>query len=254
MSSRLSVTAAAVLVLAACSDGTGPATGSGVSLSFASDLTAVGVPAPGLFGGPMAGPITDGVNTLDLTSVQVVLREIELKRVEVTDCDVVPEPDGCESFETAPVLVDLPLDGSTSSDIPILIDPGTYDEVEFDIHEVTGNDDDAPFLLAHPELENKSITAEGTYNGVAFAFETNLSQEQKFDLVPNLVIGEDGAATNVTIRFDVSTWFVDGSGNLFNPATASTGQPNESMAEENIKNSIKAFEDRDKDGDDTDES
>jgi hypothetical protein len=254
MKNHMSITAAALLMLAACSDGTGPAMGSGVSLSFASDVTAAGAPAPSLFGGPMAGPITDGVNTLVITSVKVVLREIELERVEVVDCDVVPEPDGCESFETAPVLIDLPVDGSTSSDVSIMIDPGTYDEVEFDIHEVTGNDDDAPFLLAHPELENKSITVEGTYNGVAFAFETNLSQEQKFNLVPALVIGEDAPATNVTIRFDVSTWFVDEFGDLFNPATASTGQPNESMAEGNIKNSIKAFEDKDKDGDDTDES
>ena len=251
MKNNMSITAAALLMLAACSDGTGPAMGSGVSLSFASDVTAAGAPAPSLFGGPMAGPITDGVNTLVITSVKVVLREIELERVEVTDCDVVPEPDGCASFETAPVLIDLPVDGSTRSDVSIMIDPGTYDEVEFDIHEVTG--DDAAFLIAHPEMENKSITVEGTYNGVAFAFETNLSQEQKFALLPNLVVGEDAAATNVTIRFDVSTWFVDQLGDLFNPATASTGQPNESLAEENIKNSIKAFEDKDKDGDDTDE-
>ena len=252
MKKSMSITAAALLVLAACSDGTGPTTGAGVSLSFASDVTAAGAPAPSLFGGPMAGPITDGVNTLNITRVQVVLREIELERVEVIDCDVEPEPDGCEKFETAPVLIDLPVDGSTSSDVSIVIDPGTYDEVEFDIHEVTS--DDSAFLLANPTMENKSISVEGTYNGVAFAFETNLSQEQEFDLMPNLVIGDGDPATNVTIRFDVSTWFVDGTGSLFNPATASTGQPNESLAEENIKNSIKAFEDKDKDGDDTDES
>ena len=59
---------------------------------------------------------------------------------------------------------------------------------------------------------------------------------------------------SVTIRFDASTWFLDDNGLLFNPATASTGEPNESRAEENIQNSIKVFEDKDKDGDDLDES
>ena len=255
MSSRMSITAAALLVLAACSDGTGPTTGAGVSLTFASDLTAGGASAPGRFGGPMAGPITDvDGNVLDITRVQFVLREIELERVEITDCDVVPEPDGCEKFETDPVLIDLPLDGSTSTYISIVVDPGTYDEIEFDIHEVTGNDDDAFFLVDHPELDGKSIIVTGTYNTVAFTYETDLNEEQELQLDPVLVIGEDAPSTNVTLRFDVSTWFVDATGRLFDPATALVGEPNENLAEENIRNSIKAFEDEDRDGDDTDES
>ena len=251
----MSITAAALLVLAACSDSTGPTTGAGVSFSFASDVTAAGAPAPGLFGGSMAGPITDGVNTLNITSVQVVLREIELERVEVVDCDVEPEPAGCEEFEVGPLLIDLPLDGSTTSDISIVIDPGTYDEVEFDLHKVSSGDpEDAAFLLAHPDMDGKSIVVKGTYNTVAFTYETDLNEERKLDLVPNLVIGEDAPPTNVTIRLDVSTWFVGGSGSLFDPATAAKGEPNENVAKDNIKNSIDAFEDEDKDGDDTDES
>ncbi len=255
MKSRMFITAAALLVLAACSDGTGPATGGGVSLSFASNLTPGGAPAQSFFGGPMAVPITDGVNTLDITRVQVVLREIELERVEVTDCDVEPEPDGCEKFETGPVLVDLPLDGSTSQGISINIDPGTYTEVEFDIHKVSSDDvDDMAFLQANPTMEGKSIAVEGTYNGVVFNYETDLNEEQELALIPNLVIGEDAPATNVTVRFDLSTWFVDQFGDLFDPATAAKGEPNENLAKDNIKNSIEAFEDEDKDGDDTDES
>ena len=52
----------------------------------------------------------------------------------------------------------------------------------------------------------------------------------------------------------VSTWFFDGNGNLFDPATALKGQPNENLAKDNIKSSIDVFEDEDMDGDDTDES
>jgi hypothetical protein len=91
---------------------------------------------------------------------------------------------------------------------------------------------------------------------VEFTYETDLNEEQELPLNPALVIGEgaDASATNVTLRFDVSTWFVDGTGRLFNPATANVGGPNENLAEDNIRNSIRAFEDEDKDGDDTDES
>ncbi len=81
MRTKLSTTLAALLVLAACSDsdGTGPTTGAQVSLTFASNVAAGGAAAPSRWAGPMAAPITDvGGNTLDITSVKVVLREIEL--------------------------------------------------------------------------------------------------------------------------------------------------------------------------------
>lgn len=248
---RLFAIVVAALVVAACGDSTGPTTGTGVSLTLASDLSSGAAPTSGAALAPSRAPITDGTNTLVITSVQVVLREIELKTVETQDCDVTPEPPGCESFESDPVLVSLPVDGSTSQAVSITVPAGTYDEVEFDIHEVS--DADGAFLTANPTMEGISIVVEGTYNGSDFTFETNMSQEQKFTLAPNLVVGDEDPATNVTIRFDVSTWFRDEVGDLFDPATASTGQPNESVAEENIQNSIKAFEDRDMDGDDTDE-
>jgi hypothetical protein len=257
MKTRMTITAAALLALAACGDGdgTGPTTGAQVSLTFASNEAAGGAVAASRFAGPMAVSSTVGASTLDITSVHIVLREIELERVEVTDCDVEPEPDGCEKFETGPVLIDLPLDGSTSTDFSIAIDPGTYTEIEFDIHKVSSDDvEDMDFLLANPTMEGKSIRVEGTYDGANFTYETDLNEEQEFDLIPNLVIGEDAPATNVTVRFDVSTWFLDGNGNLFDPATANKGGPNENLAKDNIKNSIEAFEDEDKDGDDTDES
>jgi len=249
--SRLTHILAVALVVAACGDSTGPTAGTSVSLTMASDLASGAAPAAGIAAAPARAPITDGVNTLEVTSVQVVLRQIELKSVEVADCSVEPEPAGCEHFRSDPVLVDVPVDGSTDQDVSIVLPAGTYDEVKFDIHEVTASD--GAFLTANPTMENRSIVVEGTFNGNPFFFETNMSQEQSFMLVPNLVVADGGAATNVTIRFDVSTWFLDQQGALFDPSTASTGQPNESIAEENIQNSIKAFEDRDRDGDDTDE-
>jgi len=257
MKTQLQTTLAALLVLAACGDGTGPTTGTQLSLTFVTSASASagGAAAPSGFADPMAVSFMDGTNTLEITGVKIVLREIELELVEVDECDdVEPEPEGCEEFETGPLLVDLPVDGSTSTNIAIMIPPGTYDEIEFEIHKVSSDDDeDADFLLENPTMEGKSIVVVGFYNGVGFTYETDLNEDQEFDLVPNLVIEQDGVATNVTIRFDLSTWFVDGSGNLFDPATALKGGPNEELAEDNIENSIEAFEDEDEDGHEDDD-
>ena len=90
----------------------------------------------------------------------------------MADCDVEPEPAGCEDFEIGPVLIDLPLDGSTSTSLSVAVDPGTYDEVEFDIRKVSGDDpEDATFLTANPTMEGKSIAVVGTYNGVGYTYE-----------------------------------------------------------------------------------
>jgi len=45
-------------------------------------------------------------------------------------------------------------------------------------------------------------------------------------------------------------WVVDGSGNLIDPRTANKGGANEGLVKENIKQSVEAFEDDERDGDD----
>jgi hypothetical protein len=126
MKARITSLICAVAVLTACSDSTGLDGGTTrVSLSFST------APAgQAMLSVAAADTMSDGQNQLILSSVEVVLREIELKRVDVVDCDVEPEPLGCESFETGPMLVSVPLNGSTTTAVSIDIDAGTYDEVE----------------------------------------------------------------------------------------------------------------------------
>ncbi len=238
----LSLMSAAAL-LTGCSDSVGP--GSQISLSFSGGAS-LSSPNPGFLSAPS---ISDGANALVIDTVEVVLRDIELKRVEVADCDVIPEPDGCEKFEVGPVLINLPVDGTTSTEITIEIDAGSYTEVEFDIHKVSNDDpEDAAFRAAHPDLLDTSIRVQGTFNGVAFTYVTDLNEEQEFDLVPPLVIDENTASTNLTIVLDLATWFVDAQGNLIDPNSANKGGDTENLVKDNIKASIEAFEDRDKDG------
>lgn len=248
---RILAYALGAIAIAACSDGAGP-DGAQVSLSFTTQSGGAVASGPAFRAADFT--ISDGQNDLVITAAEVVLREIELKRVEVSDCDDVLDDDACEEFETGPVLVDLPLDGGTAVMVTIPIDPGSYDELEFDLHKVSSDDpEDAAFRAAHPDMVDTSIRVQGTFNGEPFVFRTDLNVEQEFDLIPPLVIGDAAVTTNVTVRLDLSQWFRDLSGALVDPATGNKGGENESLITENIKQNIEAFEDRDRDGDDGDE-
>jgi hypothetical protein len=188
-------------------------------------------------------------DTLILGSVEIVLREIELKRLEVTECDVEPEPEGCEEFEAGPVLISLPLEAGADSAFALDIPPGTYTEIEFDVHKVSDDDEeDAAFRQAHPDFVDKSIRATGTFNGQAFIFESDLNAEQELVLIPALIIEDATTTVNITILVEVGDWFRDEFGGLIDPATANKGFDNEGVVKENIKDSIDAFEDEDEDG------
>lgn len=240
----------AVVVAAGCSS-TGPG-GTQVSLALASTAaTPVASRAPGAFS--MAGTemYVSGTDTLVLTKVDVVLRQIELKPVEVTSCAATP--DGCDDFEVGPVVVPVPL-GGVSREFSIAVDPGTYDEIEFEFHKLSsGAPADAAVLANRSDMADKSIHAEGTFNGQAFSYDSDLDVEQEFNLMQPLVVDANTTSTNLTIRLGLSDWFRDQAGMLVNPNDGNVGGQYESIIKDNIKQSIDAFEDRDADGDSTDE-
>jgi len=244
----------ALALVAACGDGTGA--GSGVALSFSTNSPGAAPVAP--FASMQAAAFDDTLvtngDTLIITKAEIVLREIELERVETTECDDSVATDDCEEFEVGPILLDIPLNGSTETLVSIDAPDGTYDEIEFEIHTVSSDDpEDADFRSQYPDMVDKSIRVQGTFNGAPFTYETDLEAEQEFDLSPLLVIDNATGTTNVTVRIDLDAWFRDGSGNLVNPDSGNKGGANESLIKESIKQSMDAFEDEDRDGDDSDE-
>jgi hypothetical protein len=251
--------AGTAVMLNACGDGIGPnAAGTGnVSLSFSTLAGGQLAQSPGpSFMRVAADTLTDGENELVITKAEIVLREIELEKISDDACDSLADSlnddhDGCEKFETGPILLDLPLDGAVDQIIEIAVDTGTYDEIEFEIHKVSNDDpEDATFRQNHPDMVGRSIRVQGSFNGQPFTFETDIDEEQEYDIIPPLVIDEMMASTNVTVRIDLDAWFRAPSGALFNPQSANKGGDNESLASENIKHSFEAFEDHDADGDD----
>jgi hypothetical protein len=249
-----------LLAAAACSDST---TG---GLGFAVTTTRpIGAPlAASTPWGTSAAPqvttagdstvIVLGNDTIVLRSVEVVLREIELKRVEAAGCDSVMGNGDCEEFETGPVLASLPLGtAATETMISISAPPGQYDELEFKIHRPESSND-AAFIAAHPNFNGVSIRVTGTYSQAgtrsAFVFTSDLDAQQEIALAPPITVSA-GAGTSVTLRLDVSTWFLNAGGTaLVDPASANKGQPNESVVKDRIHVSIEAFRDDDHDGHD----
>jgi hypothetical protein len=218
---------------------------------------------------PSPGTFTDGTNTLVLTSVQIVLRKIELERAgDAGACAAVSvgvnadigaddsgqegstadgHADACEEVELGPVLFDVPVaTAGAQHTVSVNIDAGTFEKVQFQIHKPEGSGD-AAFLAANPGFAGVSIRVQGTWNGTAFTFASDLDAEQEIELSPPLVVSQTGT-TDLTLFFDTSSWFKTSGGLLIDPASAAKGQPKEATVQGNIKGSLRAFRDNDEDG------
>jgi hypothetical protein len=234
-------------LFAACSDGSGPSTGSQGTMSFAQASNS----APASFS---AAPISLGGQTLTLTQVQVVLSEVELKQADQSGtCS--GEGPGCEEFEAGPVLVDLPLSGGVITPLSSDVAAGTYSEAELKV-DIPSEDDAATkaFLAAHPSWPaTASVHVVGSFDAGdgagAQPFDVYFAGEAELELGfnPPLVVDATGAF-NVTVAIDPNAWFVGGSGGLIDPRALATNQSLQESVFANIDSSFHAFEDENKDG------
>ena len=197
--------------------------------------------------------IAAGVNTLVITRAQLVARRIELAPVDAASCAGTTEAgdddahveDGCAEVETGPVLLDLPLDATTKTNITASVPPGTYRGLELRIDPVSsGNRRSVEFLTAHPDFKNASVRVEGTYNGKAFVFMSPV--DARIETLFSAPITVDTSSPNVTVAIDLTNWFADGAGGTLDPSNSA----NASRITANIAASFHAFEDDDHDGHD----
>jgi|ERR671923_226675 hypothetical protein len=193
-----------------------------------------------------------GNDSIIVRSAQLVLEQVELKRSDVASCDAVVGNGDCEEFETGATLVSLPLGSAAiAAEVSVSAPPGTYNALEFKIHKPSSGDD-AAFIAAHPDFANISIRVTGTYSQAGtrsdFTFTSEVDQGQESSLVPPLTVAQ-GQAANITLRVDISGWFLNAGGTaLVDPASANGGQPNQGVVANNIQASFKAFEDDNRDG------
>ena len=188
-------------------------------------------------------------NTLVLSEVELVLRAIEFERAdELVDCDAATESDACEEFELGPLVIEIPVDGSVQTSLQAEVAAGIYDEIEFEIHRLGNDLEDAALLQQRPDLGDVSLRAAGRFNDTPFLYTNDLDEEQELQLIPPLVVDAGDTAINVTLSVDLSLWFTDLTGTLIAPQSANTGGANESIVEQNIKQSLESFEDDDSNG------
>lgn len=251
----------ALVALAACGDST--ASGAGpVALSFAArgDVNTQPSGATANSGGTIIVGV-GGTDTLRLTSVRLVIDELELLRTTAATCtkagdDTSPDDSGhhdastsssdCFHAESGPYLVDLPVNGDVASALTMSLPAGTYSKLEMKLRQADSGGDRA-FIAAHPEMSGVSVVASGTYRGQPFTWRGDVESELELLFSPAMVADGSG---NVTVNIDVGRWFRSGSGGIIDPATAGAGQPNFATVASNIAASFGAFEDDDRDGHD----
>jgi hypothetical protein len=244
-------TLAAAAFLAACSGSSSGPSATGRSLSFQL-ATKPGTPGA-IRGAALAGQevLAAGSDTIVVSSVQLVLRRIELERsVPAAACDSLsPSSDDCEDIKSGPVLLDLPLGAGAQRSFSVAIDTGSYSKIKFEIHRPHGGND-AAFLAANPGFDGVSVKMTGTYNGTPFTYTSDLEVEQEHSFAPPLTV-TDSTGANLTLFVDLNAWFLNQSATgLIDPATASIGQPNEGEVKSNVEASLNAFEDDNHDGHD----
>jgi hypothetical protein len=193
--------------------------------------------------------VTIGANTLVITKAQMVVRRIKLKPgVSTATCsDDDAGVDDCATIHTGPVLVDLPLTPNTITTLSANAPAGTYGQVDLRIHKPTDDNADAAFLAANPGFAGASIRVEGTYNGTAFVYTTDMTEKRELEFNPPVSINEDVPLINITVQANLESWFRSGT-TLINPTTANKGGANENLVRNNIRASLRAFRDDDRNG------
>jgi len=229
----------------ACSNSTAPS-GQPMTLSFSS-RSPVASASVGSQSPSYSITVASGANTVVITKAQLVVRKIELKSVSGASCPETDQHgDSCEELQFGPTLVDLPLTAGTSSPLSVNVPAGQYRELELQVHKPGGDARDVAFKAGNPTFANISVRVEGTFNGTPFVYTSTLDQELEMEFSPALTVGTTGG--NITIQVDVATWFRSAGGAVVDPATANVGGVNESAVREQIKRSIRAVEDNDRDG------
>ena len=161
----------------------------------------------------------------------MIVEEFELEPVEVSDCDVEPEPAGCEDFEARYFFVDVPLTGAPVTVVQQDIPAGMYDGLEFEVNDVEvddDEDDDASLIAAlftqvravfpdWPEKASMVVVGSFTPTGesaVNFRTYFEAEIEVEFDLFPPLEVTEEGLSRSIVIQLSPDVWFRQGDGTV----------------------------------------
>ncbi len=224
------------VALTACGDSTGPDgdEGATVAIRFGTSGAALASTsaAPALVASATQGFVITGTNgTLHITDIRMIVEEFELEPVEVSDCDVEPEPAGCKDFEARYFFIDVPLTGAALTVVQENIPFGQYDELEFEVDDVEVDDDEdgdtglisslfTQVRAAFPDWpESASMVVVGSFTptgGTAVDFRVYFEAEieVELDLIPALEVTDEGVSRSIVIELSPGRWFLRGDGTV----------------------------------------
>lgn len=231
--------------LAACSSDLTGANKQMVQFSFTSNATATAAASRSI---PASFDISVGSSGLVIQSVQMVIDKIELDQTGTANCVAEIESTGddhasigsdCEDVARDPVLIDVPVDQTLHATLNVPLAAGTYSQLEAKLEPAPAAA--TTFNSLNSALVGKSVVVKGMYNGAAFTFTSSVRTSLEMSFNPPLVV--DATTKNTSISVDVSKWFIDSSGAVIDPNTATPGSAKLLAVEDNIRRSFHAFED-----------
>lgn len=173
-------------------------------------------------------PVTIGGHTLDLTGATLGVSKIELESSNGGEFEFsCKESKGCSSLVSAPIDVDLAVNGGVVTVTGAFVPPGTYREVE---------------------VKFSSVRLRGTYDGQAFDVVLPVKVERELEFNPPLTVG-GATAGNVTIEVPTSLWLRNPDGSLVDPRQLATNASLRDQVASRIRASLRAFRDDDRDDD-----
>ena len=197
----------------------------------------------------------NAVDSIKLTRVRVVLRNLKLKAEDDKEVEMEHEENGNNSTKKlAPFVLDLNLSGVfqqiSVSNIPF----GSYNRFKFQIHKVSQGEIDTLSVSEKATFtdflnsDRYSIIIDGTVykNGqvVTFTYRSKINVEIEKTLSPELVINQTQTTLNLTLQVSSAGWFLDQNNSLLDPSDPN----NFSVIENKLKNFLKAFKDNNRDG------
>ena len=238
---------AALALAVACSDVSGLGRREPVTLSVAMPSASA---APGLTLQIVAG----NGHTLDLQNADIGFRDLRLDGENVegdgdsdseagdSDADVGDTEETEEdsendadsddaNFRTGPVTVALPLNGGAVTLLNQPVPVGTYDELEGKVD----------FLRLR-----------GTYDGAAFDVTFDINRHLEIAISPPLVVSSGDDNQNVTVMLDITPCLTNPDGSPVDPRALQTDETLRQQVRACLKETFRAFEDRDRDGDEQD--
>ena len=192
--------------------------------------------------------IEAGDDEIVLKHAGLVLRKVRLEGPAAESCPENGEGDaGCGELDFGPILFELPLVEGAEGTLDALVPVGSYTGLKFQLHRPTDANEDADFVADHPDYDDISIRVVGTYNGTPFVFASDLTEVETVPFAGPVEVETEGALP-LTLLVQVADWFASPGGGLVNPEEANDGGPFESLVEQQIRASFRAFHDGDADG------